>query len=114
MPVTAIKTIVVTAAQGTTVSDWIPLDIHVTPFNVGFGVVIDNSGAAVFRVEHTFDNILDPDVTPDVFVHEDVSANNGNVDGNFAFGIRAMRLAVQTVSAATTVALKVVQVGNVS
>lgn len=111
MPVTANKIVVVTAAQGTTVSEWVPLDIHSTPFNVGFGVVIDNSGAAVFRVEHTFDDIFDPDVTPIAFVHEDVSANNGNVDGNYAFGIRAARLAVQTISAATTVTFKVVQVG---
>lgn len=111
MPTTAIKTIVVTAGAGTTISDWIPLDIHSTPFNVGFGVVTSDDGAATFRVEHTFDNIYDSSVTPNVFVHEDVSANESNVDGNYAFPVRACRLAVQSVSAAATISLKLVQAG---
>ena len=113
MPVTWQKTVDASAGAAGDVTDWIPLDIHETPFNVGFGVTIGNSGAAVFRVEHTFDDIFDPDVSARAFIHDEVSAANGDIDGNYAFGIRATRLAVVSVSGATTLEFRGVQVGGV-
>lgn len=115
MPIESTKTVIVTAAASVpsaeSKSDWIPLNQYAVPFNVGFGVVIDNSGAAVFRVEHTFDNVFDTSITPTVFVHEDVSSNDGNVDGNYAFPVRATRVAVQSVSGAATIDFTVLQTG---
>ena len=114
MPVTAIKTILATAGAAGDVSDWVPLDIFETPFNVGFGVTISNSGAAVFRVEHTFDDVLEQGFSAVSFIHDEVSAANGNIDGNYAFGVRACRIAIVSVSASCNVAFRVVQVGSMN
>lgn len=116
MPTTAEKTLTINTASATSVgtsSSWIPLDIHQTPFNVGFGVVKRGGGDITFRVEHTFDDIFDSSVTPDAFTHEDVSAANDSIDGNYAFGLRACRLTVVSASGSVQVAFKVVQVGNI-
>lgn len=108
MPIHASKTVSVTAGAGTTQSAWIPLNQFAVPFNVGFGVVTNNSGGAVFRVEHTFE---DPSAAATIFVHEDVSSNDTNIDGNYAFPVRATRIAVQSVSASANVTFTVLQTG---
>lgn len=114
MPVTASRSITVVTASGTAIStssSWIPLNIHQTPFNVGFGVDKQGGGDVTFRIEHTFDNVFDPDITPAVFTHADVSAASADIDGNYAFAVRAVRLAVVSASGSSTTALKVVQAG---
>lgn len=114
MPVYATKTITVNTASATATSvtsDWIPFDIHSTPFNVGFGVVKTGGGEVTFRVEHTFDDVFNPDVTPVAFVHEDVSAANASTDGNYAFGVRAARVAIVSASGSVAVAFTAIQVG---
>ena len=112
MPVEWLIEKAATAGAGGDVTRWVPFDIFETPFNVGFGVTISNSGAAVFRVEHTFDNVLDADVSAVSFIHADVSAANGNVDGNYAFQVRAARLAVVSVSASCNIAFRGIQAGS--
>jgi len=114
MPVYATKTITVDTVSGTATSvtsDWIPTNIHQTPFNIGFAAVKDGGGDLTFRVEHTFDNIFDPDVTPNVFVHEDVSAESASKDGNYAYGVRAVRVAIVSASGSSRVALTLIQSG---
>ena len=112
MPVEWLIEKAATAGAGGDVTRWVPLDIFETPHNVAFGVTISNSGAAVFRVEHTFDNVLSADVSAVSFIHDEVSAANGNIDGNYAFGVRATRLAVVSVSASCNIAFRGVQVGS--
>ena len=115
MPVYAQKTISVdtgTSSAATALSTpWIPFNIHETPFNVGFGVVKGGGGDIVYRVEHTFDNVFDPGVTPTAFTHEDVSAATGNEDGNYAFGVRAMRMTTVSASGSSSLTLTAIQVG---
>ena len=74
-------------------SAWIPLDYKQNPFNVGFGVVIP-SGTLTYKIEHTFDDVYDPSVTPVSFDHSSVSGKSTNADGNYAFPVRAIRLTV--------------------
>lgn len=112
MPVTAIREIAATAGAAGDVSEWVPFDLYETPHNVSFGVTISNSGAAVFRIEHTFDNVLDADVSAVAFIHDEVSAANGMIDGNYAFGVAAARLAIVSVSASCNVAARFIQVGS--
>lgn len=112
MPVSAIKEIAVTAGGAGDVTEWVPLDQFETPFNVSFGVTISNSGAAVFAVEHTFDNILRADVSAVAFIHDEVSAADGKIDGNYAFPVRATRLAIVSVSASCNIAFRVLQAGS--
>ena len=114
MPVKAVRQIIVSTASGTaisTASPWIPTNLHQTPFNVGFGAIVHGAGDITYRVEHTFDNIFDPNVSARVFTHEDVSAESASKDGNYAFGVRAIRLAVVSASASAGVELTVIQVG---
>ena len=83
----------------TTPSAWIPLDIYQTPFNVGFGVVA--TGTITFKVQHTFDDVFDPTVTPTAFDHSTVTGKTTSTDGNYAFPVRAIRLNAGTVSGGT-------------
>ncbi len=108
MPVFASKTITV-AASSATVSGWIPLEQHKTPFNVGFGCVV--SGSVSYRVEHTFDDVQNDSVTPTAFIHEDVSAASSNQDGNYAFPVAAVRVAAVTAAMGGTITLTVRQAG---
>lgn len=112
MPVSSVQEIAATAGAAGDVTPWIPFDVFETPFNVGFGVTISNPGAAVFRVEHTFDNILQQGVSAVAFTHDEVSAADAKIDGNYAFGVRACRLAVVSVSASCNIAFRVQQVGS--
>lgn len=70
-----------------------PLNYLITPFNIGFGCVI-SSGTPTFKVQHTFDNVLDPSVTPTWFDHPIVIGKTSNTDGNYAFPVRATRVVV--------------------
>ena len=117
MPVTASVFVTIATASGTAVdevSSWIPLNIHQTPFNVGFGTISHGNGDITYRVEHTFDDVMSG-VSARVFIHEDVSAQDytgtSGKDGNYAFGIRAMRVAIVSASSSGGVELIVVQTG---
>ncbi len=101
MPVRAVRRLSAVSA-----SPWVPFNQYAAPFNVSFGVevgtTVETSGLN-YRIEHTFENVLDG-VTPSanaIFIHEDVSANNANADGNYAFPIAAARLRVTVISAAS-------------
>lgn len=114
MPVISSRIIEFSAASGTAVSTatpWIPLNIHETPFNVGFGVVKGGNGSCRFSVQHTFDNVLDASVTPTVFTHADVCSKTASIDGNYAYPVRAVRVAAVTVSSSCNLTLKVIQAG---
>ena len=74
-------------------SAWIPVDREQTPFNIGFGCTID-SGTATYTVQHTFDDVYDPNVTPVAFNNSSVAAKTTNADGNYAFPVTAIRLSV--------------------
>lgn len=115
MPTTATKQIIVSTVSGTSVGTstaWIPTDIFTSPFNVGFGVVKSGGGDVTFRVEHTFDDVQDSNVTPTAFIHDDVSAANANSDGNYAFPCRAIRLTVVSASGSVGATLTVIQAGS--
>jgi hypothetical protein len=93
------------------VSSVIPIDQYLGPTNIGLGVVI-TTGPATYTVEHTFDNIWDPLVTPVWFPHPTLVAQTTNKDSNYAAPPRAVRLNV-TAFTAGSVALTLVQAGAV-
>lgn len=114
MPISASRAFAVTTASGTalvTSTSWIPLNQHQTPFNVSFGVVKTGNGEITFRVQHTFDDVLDPNVTPTAFTHADVSAATASVDGNYAYPIKAIRLSTVSASSSSALSLTVLQAG---
>ncbi len=113
MPLDAVRQIIVASTPGTslsTASSWIPLNQFQTPFNVGFGVR-KHGNDITYRVEHTFDDIFDPDVSARAFTHEDVSAATGDADGNYAFPVRAIRIATVSASGSAGIEMTVLQAG---
>ena len=80
----------VISKTGTGTSAWIPMDYKQNPFNVGIGVVV--SGTVTYTVQHTFDDIFNPNVTPTAFDHATLAAQTANKDGNYAFPVRAIRI----------------------
>ena len=88
---------------GTGTSAWIPLDYKQSPFNVGFGVVVN--GTITYDIEHTFDEVFDSTVTPIAFKHSSLVAQTTNKDGNYAFPIRAIRINNTAGTGSTSVTL---------
>ena len=80
----------VISKTGTGTTAWIPLDYKQNPFNIGLGIVV--SGTITYDIEHTFDDVFDPSVTPTAFKHATLVSQTTNKDGNYAFPIRAIRL----------------------
>lgn len=99
----------------TGVSDPIPMDHYIGPFNVGFGVVAAATTTTV-TVQHTFDDIYAKDYNPATgnwYDNVDVDSNTtGNADGNYAFPVMAVRLNVTANTSGSPVALTVIQAGR--
>jgi hypothetical protein len=102
IPVTLSKT-------GTGASRPYQADYWPVPFNLGFGCVI-TSGAATYSVQHTFDDIQNPAITPTWFNHATVVGVSANADGNYAFPVTAIRLYVT--EGTGSVSLTIVQAGD--
>lgn len=82
------------------------MNLDSTPFNVGFGVTI--SGTPTYTVQHTFDNPWET-TSPVWFDHPTVSGETANADGNYAFPVAAIKVAVT--SGTGTATLTVIQAG---
>lgn len=81
------------------------MNTNITPFNVGFGVVV--SGTVDYTVQHTFD---DPAVGFSTwFSHPTIAGESTNQDGNYAFPVTGIKLLVNSGSGTAT--LKLVQAG---
>jgi hypothetical protein len=84
---------VTVTTSGTSVSSPIVVDYLISPFNIGFGVVV--TGSATYTVQHTFDDPFSSTFTPATatwFNHEDLVSQTTSQDGNYAFPVRAIRV----------------------
>lgn len=81
---------VVQSVTGVANGNTIPVNNESISFGIGFGVVV--SGTITYTVQHTFDDIYNPAVTPTWFNHAFVNGQTSNVDGNYAFPVAAVRL----------------------
>jgi len=99
------KTYTVTAsAGGTTYSPAWPVDTYGNPVNLGLAVVV--TGSALYDVQHTFTdpgtvNLNANPAANNWFNHEFMTSAATNDDGNYAFPIRATRLALRAAASAT-------------
>ena len=90
---------------GTGSSSALVMNTNVSPFNVGFGVLV--TGTVDYTVEHTFD---DPAIGFTTwFPHPTVATESTNQDGNYAFPVTGIRLTVN--SGGGTATLKLIQAG---
>lgn len=85
---------------GTGSSALAPMDTYKTPFNIGIGVVV--AGTVNYTIQHTFDDVFDPAVTPVFFSHPTLAALAVNADGNYAFPVRAIKVLVNSGSGTAT------------
>lgn len=86
-------------------SSAIVMNTNVTPFNVGFAVIV--TGTVDYTVQHSFD---DPAVGLTTwFPHPTIAALAANADGNYAFPVTAIRVTVN--SGGGTATLKLIQAG---
>ena len=66
------------------------MNTNISPFNVGFGVVV--TGTVTYSVQHTFD---DPAVGFTTwYSHPTIAAKTDNQDGNYAFPVTGIKLLV--------------------
>ena len=95
-------------------------DIDRTPFNVGIGVTVNSTAAApAWNIEHTFDylgNLSSNFVgflasAATWFQHSTLSGQSSNANGNYAFGVSAVRLNVTAGSSIQTVTMTLVPTG---
>ena len=86
-------------------SDALVMNTNISPFNVGFGVVV--TGTATYTVQHTFD---DPAVGFSTwYSHPTVAAAEANADGNYAFPVTGIKILVT--AGEGTVTLNLLQAG---
>jgi hypothetical protein len=83
----------------------IPMNTNISPFNVGFGVIV--TGTVNYTIQHTFD---DPAVGFTTwFSHPSVASQAVNADGNYAFPVTGVKVLVN--SGDGTAQLKLIQAG---
>jgi hypothetical protein len=93
---------------GTGSSPVIATNTYISPFNVGFGVVV--TGTVNYTVQHTFDNPQTV-ASPTWFSHPTVAAATTSQDGNYAFPVAAIKILVN--SGAGTATMTLIQAGIV-
>lgn len=98
---------IVITKTGTGSSSLAPLDTYRNPFNVGLGIVV--SGTVNYTIQHTFDDVTNPAVTPIWFNHPNLTSQTTNQDGNYAFPVRAIKILVN--SGAGTATATIIQAG---
>lgn len=77
------------------------MNTNISPFNVGFGVVV--SGTVTYSVQHTFD---DPAVGFTTwYSHPTIALKTDNQDGNYAFPVTGIKLLVTAGSGSATMNL---------
>lgn len=88
------------------VSDPIPMDLYISPFNVGFGVVPD--AGVDYTVQHSFDNPFAYGYNAGAatwFDHPTAANQIVKQDGNYAFPVAAIRLKVNGGAGSATLTL---------
>jgi hypothetical protein len=96
-----------TGAGRAILMDWLQ-----NPFQVG-GTTVLNGAVADHRVQHTFDDVLNPAVTP-TWLNNSAFAGitAAGKDWNYAFPVRAIRLNVLDGTGGGTVTISIIQASN--
>ena len=92
------------------VSNWLTLDRNISPFSVGFGVVV--TGTIDYTVQHTFDDIqiANPSGVT-AFNHASIAAKTDNQNSNYAYPCVATRILINSVTSGATLTFNVIQAG---
>lgn len=91
---------IVLTKTGTGSSSLAVLDHYRAPFTLGIGVVV--SGTVNCTIQHTFDDVLDPAVTPVWFSHATLASLTANADGSYVYPVRAVKILVNSGTGSAT------------
>jgi hypothetical protein len=93
------------------VSKTFPLNRHVEPMSVGFGV--DISGTINYTVEHTFDEVQSVlgASAASWYPHASIASQTADKDGSYLYSVNAIRLHVNSYSTGATAKFSIVQGG---
>ena len=95
----------VTSKTGAGSSSALVMNTNISPFNVGFGVVV--TGTVNYTIQHTFDS---PAVGfTNWFSHPTITGLAANADGNYAFPVTGIKILVN--SGGGTATLNLIQAG---
>jgi hypothetical protein len=80
-------------------------DVNKAPFAIGAGVKV--TGTITFQVQHTFDDVFDPAFNPAtaVWYNHPTLTGSTNVDSNYAFAVRGIRLSTSAGTGSATLTL---------
>lgn len=96
---------VVASAGGITYSHPFVVDLRTSPVNIGFDVELVGGTSAQYTVQHTFTDPFSVNLavaTNGVWLnHEFLVSSNVSDDGNYAFPVRAIRLALSSAASAS-------------
>lgn len=90
---------------GTGSSSALVMNTNISPFNVGFGVVV--TGTVNYTIQHTFDSPATGFTT--WYSHPTVASETTNQDGNYAFPVTGVKVLVN--SGDGTATLNLIQAG---
>ncbi len=90
-------------------SPTVPLDFRQCPVNVGFSCDV-TSGTPTFKVQHTYDDVLNSSVTPLWYDNATVTGKTADTDGSYTVPIRGIRCVVT--GGTGVVVMTVVQAGQ--
>ena len=90
-----------TWSPGTGLSATTGTSIIITPGAIG--------GTITYTIQHTFDEVFDPNVTPTAFDHSTLASQTANKDGNYAFPVSGVRITVT--AGGGSVSMNVIQAG---
>lgn len=95
-------------------SQWFILNYRGNDFNVGLGLDISTGGAMTYEVQHTFDDLLTDGLVegaPVAFVHDTLTGETTNQDGNYTNPPVATRSAIKAYTSGT-LTFNIIQSGS--
>lgn len=82
------------AVNSVATSVTIPIDWRARPFRVSIGCIVSAGGDLTYKVQHTFDDVFDPTVTPTWLDHSTLAGKIASADGSYLSPITGVRLNV--------------------
>jgi len=99
-----------TSLSSTGISQVVPLDLNITPINVGLAVTFSPGAVMTYTVEHTYNKITDQASIAAATWFPFLSNVQTSADGFYAYPVVAVRFRV-TAYTSGTATLRVVQAG---
>jgi len=99
-----------TSLSAVGISAVVPLDLNVTPINVGLAVTFSNGAVLTYTVEHTYNKITDQESIDTAIWFPFLSNLEASADGFYAYPVVAVRFRITSYTTGTAT-LRVVQAG---